>query len=190
MRYHFTPTDWQKSGSDTKCWIQTQFLSSTTFYRTLSKTKKTEKIYLSHPVILFLGIYLRTRNSHMCDKEIRRRMLVTGNIIWNKNRKGLKQSKYLLREKIKLNCGIFIQWNTAAAAAAVISLQSCPTLCDPTNSSPPGSSVPGILQVRILEWVAISLSNACMHPRSLQSCLTLCYAMVSSPLGFTVHRIL
>ena len=110
MRYHFTPTDWQKSGSDTKCWIQTQFLSSTTFYRTLSKTKKTEKIYLSHPVILFLGIYLRTRNSHMCDKEIRRRMLVTGNIIWNKNRKGLKQSKYLLREKTN-NPEFCMWWN-------------------------------------------------------------------------------
>ena len=38
-------------------------------------------------------------------------------------------------------------------------LQSCPTLCDPIDSSPPGSSVPGILQTRILEWVAISFSN-------------------------------
>ena len=46
------------------------------------------------------------------------------------------------------------------AAAAAKSLQSCPTLCDPIDSSPLGSSVPGILQVRILEWVAISLSNA------------------------------
>ena len=44
--------------------------------------------------------------------------------------------------------------------AAAKSLQSCPTLCDPINSSPPGSSVPGILQARILEWVAISFSNA------------------------------
>ena len=40
------------------------------------------------------------------------------------------------------------------------SLQSCPTLCDPTDGSPPGSPVPGILQARILEWVAISFSNA------------------------------
>ena len=46
-----------------------------------------------------------------------------------------------------------------AAAAAAKSLQSCPTLCDPIDSSPPGSSVPGILQARILEWVAISFSN-------------------------------
>ena len=45
-------------------------------------------------------------------------------------------------------------------AAAVKSLQSCPTLCDPIDSSPPGSPVPGILQARTLEWVAISFSSA------------------------------
>ena len=45
-------------------------------------------------------------------------------------------------------------------AAAAKSLQSCPTLCDPIDSSLPGSSVPGILQARTLEWVAISFSNA------------------------------
>ena len=48
----------------------------------------------------------------------------------------------------------------AAAAAAAKSLQSCPTLCDPRDGSPPGSPVPGILQARTLEWVAISFSNA------------------------------
>ena len=48
-----------------------------------------------------------------------------------------------------------------AAAAAAKSLQSCPTLCDPIDGSPPGSPVPGILQARTLEWVAISFSNAC-----------------------------
>ena len=48
----------------------------------------------------------------------------------------------------------------AAAAAATKSLQSCPTLCDPIDGSPPGSPVPGILQARTLEWVAISFSNA------------------------------
>ena len=47
----------------------------------------------------------------------------------------------------------------AAAATAAKSLQSCPTLCDPTDSSPPGSPVPGILQARTLEWVAISFSS-------------------------------
>ena len=47
-----------------------------------------------------------------------------------------------------------------AAAAAAKSLQSCPTLCDPTDGSPPGPTVPGILQARTLEWVVISSSNA------------------------------
>ena len=47
-----------------------------------------------------------------------------------------------------------------AAAAAAKSLQSCRTLCDPIDGSPPGSPIPGILQARTLEWVAISFSNA------------------------------
>ena len=50
--------------------------------------------------------------------------------------------------------------SSAAAAAAAKSLQSCLTLCDPIDSSPPGSPVPGILQARTLEWVAIAFSNA------------------------------
>ena len=48
----------------------------------------------------------------------------------------------------------------AAAAAAAKALQSCPTLCDPIDGSLPGSPVPGILQARTLEWVAVSFSNA------------------------------
>ena len=75
-------------------------------------------------------------------------------------------------------------------AAAAKSLQSCPTLCNPIDGSPPGSPVPGILQARTLEWVAISLSSACIHAKSLQSCLTLCDRMDSSPPGSSVHRIL
>ena len=47
----------------------------------------------------------------------------------------------------------------AAAAAAAKSLQSCPTLCDPRDNSPPGSPIPGILQARVLEWGAIAFSN-------------------------------
>ena len=54
--------------------------------------------------------------------------------------------------------GLYLE-HTAVAAAAKL-LQSCLTLCDPTDGSPPGSSVPGILQARTLEWVAISFSNA------------------------------
>ena len=50
--------------------------------------------------------------------------------------------------------------SAAAAAAAAKSFQLCPTLCDPIDGSPPGSPIPGILQARTLEWVAISFSNA------------------------------
>ena len=56
----------------------------------------------------------------------------------------------------KKNMHIYIY----AATVATKSLQSCPTLCDPIDSSPPGSPVPGILQAKTLEWVAISFSNA------------------------------
>ena len=59
---------------------------------------------------------------------------------------------------------IYFHWRLITlqycAAAAAKSLQSCPTLCDPIDGSPPGSPVPGILQARTLEWVAISFSNA------------------------------
>ena len=56
--------------------------------------------------------------------------------------------------------GPFLLKLNAAAAAAKL-LQLCLTLCDPIDSSPTGSSVPGILQARTLEWAAISFSNAC-----------------------------
>ena len=51
-------------------------------------------------------------------------------------------------------------YGSAAATAAAKMLQSCPTLCDPIDCSPPGSPIPGILQARTLEWVAIAFSNA------------------------------
>ena len=54
----------------------------------------------------------------------------------------------------------YVHLSFAAAAAAAKSLQSCPTLCDPIDSLLPGSPIPGILQARTLEWVAISFSNA------------------------------
>ena len=63
----------------------------------------------------------------------------------------------LIKHKCSITAQLFL---VAAAAAAAKSLQSCPTLCDPIDGSPPGSPVPGILQARILEWVAISSSNA------------------------------
>ena len=61
--------------------------------------------------------------------------------------------------KIENDWKIFRSMLTLAAAAAKL-LQPCPTLCDPIDSSPPGSPVPGVLQVRTLEWVAISFSSA------------------------------
>ena len=63
--------------------------------------------------------------------------------------------QYYLKTKCVANAALGTKVATAAA-----SLQSCPTLCDPIDSSPPGSPVPGILQARTLEWVAISSSNA------------------------------
>ena len=64
---------------------------------------------------------------------------------------------------LKVRCGLlvlFLQRVVVSAAAAVKLLQQCPTLCDPTDGSPPGSAVPGILQAKTLEWVAISFSHA------------------------------
>ena len=60
---------------------------------------------------------------------------------------------------LKINANLS-QTLSRHAAAAAKSLQSCPTLCDPIDGSPPGSPVPGILQARTLEWVAISFFNA------------------------------
>ena len=61
-------------------------------------------------------------------------------------------------------------FSCSAAAAAAKSLQSCPTLCDPIDSSPPGSSIPGILQARTLEWVTISFSISCIKSHISVSC--------------------
>ena len=79
------------------------------------------------------------------------------------------------------------QWAYAAAK----SLQSCPTLCNPIDSSPLGSTVPGILQARVLEWVAIAFSTVGLSDqiRSVtQSCPTLCDPMNHSTPGLPVHH--
>ena len=64
----------------------------------------------------------------------------------------------MLPETSKEPC-ILLMFRNYAATAAAKSLLSCPTLCDPIDGSPPGSAIPGILQGRTLEWVAISFSN-------------------------------
>ena len=69
-------------------------------------------------------------------------------------------SSQLSIEKIPMNEQLRFTYEPFEAAAAANSLQSCPTLCDPRDGSPPGSPVPGILQARTLEWVAISFSKA------------------------------
>ena len=70
------------------------------------------------------------------------------------------------------------------------SLQSCPNLCDPTDSSPPGSTVPGILQARTPEWAAISFSNARkwkVESEVAQPSPTPCHRMDCSPPGSPIH---
>ena len=81
-------------------------------------------------------------------------------------------------------------WDLAAAAAK--SLQSCPTLCDPIDGSPPGSPVPGVLQARTLEWVAISFSNAWkwkVKVKSLSRVWLFAIPMDCSPPGSSSHEI-
>ena len=90
-----------------------------------------------------------------------------------------------------LKKNVFLKYVSAAAA---MFLQSCPTLCDPIDGSPPGSATPGILQARILEWVAISFSNAWKwkvksESEAAQLCPTLHDPMDCSLPGSSVHEI-
>ena len=80
-------------------------------------------------------------------------------IPWTEDPGGLQSMglQRVLDTTEQLTLASTIQSNRAAAAK---SLQSCPTLCDPTDGSPPGSPIPGILQAGTLEWVAISFSSA------------------------------
>ena len=74
------------------------------------------------------------------------------------NNQSIKEIKRLIKEKFETK--VETQHAKTYAAAAAKSLQSCLTLCNPIDSSPPGSTIPGILQASTLEWVAISFSNA------------------------------
>ena len=118
--------------------------------------------------------------------------IMTLKMICIKKKKTLKQIKPEIAYKVirkyspEVACLIF----QILLLLLLLSIQSCLTLCDPIDSSPPGSPVPGILQARTLEWVAISFSNACMHAELLQSRPMLCDPMDSSLPGPSVHRIL
>ena len=82
---------------------------------------------------------------------------------WNKILPGITIKVYMskfLFLLIQYMTFFLVFLELAAAAAAAKSPQLCPTLCDPRDGSPPGSPVPGILQARTLEWVAISFTNA------------------------------
>ena len=88
------------------------------------------------------------------------------------------------------------RFNIIFTAAAAKLLQSCPTLCSPIDGSPPGSPVPGILQARTLEWVAISFSNACKWRVKVKSLsrVWLLVVVVSDPMdcsppGSSIHGI-
>ena len=78
----------------------------------------------------------------------------------------IENSKDFTKETVWANkwiwqtCEVQNQYTKIFCVSAAKSLQSCPTLCDPIDGSPPGSTVPGILQARTLEWIAISFSNA------------------------------
>ena len=88
-----------------------------------------------------VGAHARTGRAKMCASYDR----------WSWGREGLGIWDYQIQTNIE---------RIYAAATAAKSLQSCLTLCDPIDGSPPGPAVPGILQARTMEWVAISFSNA------------------------------
>ena len=98
-----------------------------------------------------------------CSHDIKRCLLLGKKVMTNQDCI-LKSRDITLPTKVHLvKTMVFpvVMYGCAsAAAAAAKSFQSCPTLCDPIDGSPPGSPIPGILQARTLEWVAISFSNA------------------------------
>ena len=115
---------------------------------------------------IFLGSKITADGD--CSHEIKRRLLL-GRKVMTKLDNLLKGRDITLPTKVHLVKAMVFpvvmygcdSWTIKkAAAAAAKSLQLCPTLCDPIDGSPPGLPVPGILQARTLEWVAISFSNA------------------------------
>ena len=88
-------------------------------------------------------------------------------------------TKHNVKEHEKEYVCVYIYIHIHIHAAAAKSLQSCLTLCNPTDCGPPGSPVPGILQARTLEWVAISFSNAWKGKVKVKSCS--CVRLLATP---------
>ena len=110
---------------------------------------------------IFLGSKITADGE--CSHEIKRCLFPGRKAMTNLDSTFSKSRHYFANKgPSSQSCGFSSShvWMWAAAAAAAKSLQSCPTLCDPIDGSPPGSPVLGILQARTLEWVAISFSNA------------------------------
>ena len=109
-------------------------------------------------VCLYCLIYCFYEEIPKCDWLSHKKETIRGLVLEGK---GVAEEKQLRRYFVTMLPTGYIWYAAAAAAAAAAkSLQSCQTLCDPIDGSPPGSAVPGILQARTLEWVAISFSNA------------------------------
>ena len=106
---------------------------------------------------IFLGSKITADGD--CSHEIKRRLLLGRKAMTNLD-SILKNRDISLPTKVHIVKAMVFPVMYGCAAAAAKSLQSCPTLCDPIDGTPPGSPVPGILQARTLEWVAISFSNA------------------------------
>ena len=126
---------------------------------------------------------------NMSENLMNRRIVEKGIFQWARKYRKYTLSSFSLESKGMKHIYSICCYNPAAAAK---SLQSCPTLCDPTDGSPPGSAVPGILQARTLEWVAISFSNAWkwkVKVKSLSRVRLFSESMDCSPPGSSVHGI-
>ena len=130
-------------------------------------------------------ILRRNGNVYLCKHPY---INIHSNIIHNSQKVEITQMPWWTGKK---KCVIFTQYSVAAAAAAAKWLQSCPTLCDPIDSSPPGSPVPGILQARTLECCHFLLQRMKVKSESevCQSCPTLRDPMDCSLSGSSVHGI-
>ena len=112
-------------------------------------------------IILFRIRPTNTNTSCLNLRGVCLHILLWAHFIWNYSISEVPPASVgkVLTSSFSFTNFFFLAYIFAAAAAAK-SLQSCPTLCDPIDGSPPGFPVPGILQARTLEWVAISSSNA------------------------------